>query len=79
MSENKKRMRVTVRELQEGDLVDLKSCPFLAKEQIANFEYGEVGSIVQKSPECWVVRYDNVSLMANYLPDHVLSIRRPTT
>lgn len=55
-------------DLLPGDMVDLESCPHLKNEPLAEFEYGEVVSVVRESPDCVVVSYEGISA-AGYAPD----------
>ncbi len=62
-----------VRDLREGDLVDLESCPHLHGDPLASFEYAQVLEIAHEGPECIAVDY--VSGGAGYSPDALLVIK----
>ena len=50
----------TVQELKEGDMVDMKSCPFLNTNRMADIVYAEVNFIEQETPDCFVVGYEGI-------------------
>ncbi|KWN05415.1 hypothetical protein WT83_29110 [Burkholderia territorii] len=49
---------LAVENLQTGDKVDLRSCPFLKDHATAEFEYAVVESVERETPECVAVSYE---------------------
>lgn len=66
---------VNVLELQEGDRVDLESCPYLHSHPSAEFEYAIVDSIERENPECVLVWYQDVPC-CGYPTTQTLTIRK---
>jgi hypothetical protein len=62
------------RDLREGDLVDLESCPYCHDEPNAEYEYAEVCEIERESPDCIAVGYAWTG--AGYDPMTPLIIKR---
>ena len=49
-----------VQEIKEGDLVDMKSCPYMNGHRMADMLYAEVTHVEQETPDCFVVGYDGI-------------------
>ena len=62
-----------VREFKPGDLVDLENDPYHADDPNVEFEYGRVSSVVQETPTCFLVNFNNFGCAA-YPPDQEFEV-----
>ena len=62
-----------IKDLKPGDRVDLESDPFHADDPLVEFEYGNVESVVEETPTCFVVNFNNVGAAA-YNPDMLVEV-----
>lgn len=59
-----------VRDLKEGDLVDMEHLPGIDyHDQLAEFEYGVVDTVEQETPDCFVVHFTNLT-SCGFPPDY---------
>lgn len=72
---NEEMETVTVSSLRPGDRVDLSSCPYLHDHASAPYEYAEVVSVEQESPDCIAVGYESIDVVG-YDPNVELRVRR---
>jgi len=66
---------VQVKDLREGDLVDLEGDEFFGDNVSVVFEYGEVAEIIRETDSCIVVGFEGIGT-AGYAPDHVMIMKR---
>ena len=65
-------MKVAVRDLQLGDMVNVESCPYLHNHDLAAYELFTVNEIVKETDNCTCVYYDHAA--CGYSPDDVLDV-----
>ena len=65
------------KDLKEGDLVDLESCPYVTKEKhpIIEFELATVVHVERESFECVAIGYEGIDVIG-YSPDQLLKVKR---
>jgi hypothetical protein len=59
-------MLVKVRDLKQGDLVDMEKSifPFDYPDSLAAFEYGKVQEIQEETPDCFLLVFENLPSVA---------------
>ena len=67
-------MTTKVRDLKEGDLVDLDNDPYFAQHPMTEFEYAEVVEVTPETPNCTLVAYEGVGA-AGYDPNHEMVLQ----
>lgn len=52
--------------MKEGDKVDMEASPlpFPYDDQMAEFEYGMVEAVMEETPDCFVVVFENLTAVA---------------
>ena len=72
-------MKKKVRDLVEGDLVDLEGDPYHSDPEdapIVECEYARVAEVVKETDDCYCVHFENVSSAA-YPPDTEFEVVEP--
>lgn len=75
---------VKVRDLKHGDTVDLEGDPYATApcevdpdctiNQVWNFEYGVVGELIEETPTCFSVVFENNDHWVGFPPDHLVKV-----
>lgn len=69
---------VKVSDINEGDLVDLESCPYLSQSEehqaVVEFEYGVVDYVCRETADCIAIGYQGIDVIG-YLLGTVLQVK----